>query len=122
MIAAHLGQVEEPHVAVAQALHGDALEELLDGEAHHAHVDGNVAALGDEPPLRVGQSGGEIARLLEKGRAGRAHDDDAHLLGDGVEAVPDHLEGDGAQRSAHARPPTSMMRLPSLSATQRWPG
>jgi hypothetical protein len=98
VIAAHLGQVQEPHVAIPETLHRDALEELLHREAHHAHVDRDVAALGDEPALRVGERGGEIARLLEQGRARRAHDDHAHLLRDGVERVADDFQGDRAQR------------------------
>ena len=120
MVAAHLGQVEEPDVAIAQAPGRDALEKLLHGERHHAHVDRDVAPLGDQPPFGVGQRGGQVARLFQQRRARRAHEHDAHLLRDRVERVADDLERDGMDGGAHA--PASMTRLPSRSAAQRWPG
>src|SRR5207247_9452621 len=116
----YLGKVEEPDVAGAQSTGWDPLEELLDRERHHAHVDGDVAPLGDEAPLGVGQRRGEVARFLEQRRASRAHEDHAHLLRDGVERVADDLERDGMNRGAHAV--TSMTRFPNRSAAQRWPG
>ncbi len=121
VIAADLGQVEVPHVAVLHPLRGHALEQLLDGEAHHAHMHRDVAALGDETAPGVGEGRGEVARLLEQRRARRAHDDHAHLLGDGVEPVADDFERHriGPLR---AHRPVSMRRLPSGSAVARWPG
>ena len=120
VIPADLREVEEPDVALAQPRRWDPLEELLDRERHHAHVDGNVPALGDEAPVGVGQRRGEVARFLEQRRAGRAHQDHAHLLGDRVEGVADDLERDGMNRGAHAV--VSMTRFPNRSAAQRWPG
>ena len=54
VIAADLGQVQEPDVARLQALGRHALQELLHREAHDAEMDGDVAALGDEVALVVG--------------------------------------------------------------------
>ncbi len=56
MIAAHLGQVEVPHVPVAHPRRRHAIEQRLDREAHHAHVHGNVPALGDQAPPGVGEA------------------------------------------------------------------
>ena len=55
MVAADLGQVEEPDVARLQALGRHAFEELLHGEAHDAEMDRDVAALGDQVALVVGE-------------------------------------------------------------------
>ncbi len=45
VIATHLGQVEEPDVAVAQRLGRNPLEEFLDREAHDPHVNGNIMTM-----------------------------------------------------------------------------
>src|SRR2546430_12978575 len=79
MIAADLREVEEPDVALVQPLGGDPLEELLDRERHHAHVDGNVPPLGDEAPVGVGQRRGEVARFLEQRRARRSEEHTSEL-------------------------------------------
>ena len=124
VVAADLRKVQEPHVALAELRRRHALEELLHGERHHAHVDGDVAALRDQPPLGVGERRRQVARLLQERRARRAHDDHAHLLGDRVERAAHDLEGDGMdlRRRARLHRPVSMTRLPSRSAAHRWPG
>ena len=111
VVAADLRQVEEPDVARLQPLGRHALEELLHREAHHAEMDRDVAALGDQVALVVGEGRREVARLAQQRRAGRAHDDEGHLLGRGRQRVADDLDGEGIDRVLHA----------SASLIQRWP-
>ena len=66
VVAADLGQVEEPDVALLQALGRHALEQLLDSERHDPEVDRDVPSLGDEAPPGVGQRGREVARFLQE--------------------------------------------------------
>ena len=80
VVAADLGQVQEPDVAGLQPVAGHPLQELAHGEAHHPHVHGDVAALGDEVAVGVGQRRREIARLAQQRRARRAHHHERHLL------------------------------------------
>ena len=66
VVAADLGEVQVPDVSVAELPPRHAPEELLHGEGHHAEVDGDVTALGDEPAARVGERARQVARLLEE--------------------------------------------------------
>ena len=80
VVAADLGQVEEPDIAGLQPVARHPLQELAHGEAHHPHVHGDVAALGDEVAVGIGERRGEIAGLAQQRRARRAHDHERHLL------------------------------------------
>ncbi len=114
MISTHLWEVQKPHISLAEAFGRYSSQQLLHREAHDAHVDGDVTTLGDEPAFGVGQRGGEIARLLEERRARRPHHDHAHLLGDCIERVAHHLQGDGMDGYGV----TSRMRFPKASPWQ----
>jgi len=71
-------------------------------------VHGDVAALGDQPPAGVGERGGEVARLLEEGRAEAdlrvARSVDLRYAGQNYE-IPVPYEGPGvsALRAAFER-------------------
>ncbi len=129
VVAADLGEVQVPHVPVAELPPRHAPEELLHREGHHTEVDRDVAALGDQPAARVGERARQVARLLEEGRARRAHDDDAHLLRDRVDRVAHDLQRDGAQIRAgrHFRAPASQRGMrrqgltPSTGSPSRTP-
>ncbi len=111
MVAADLGQVEEPDIARLQALGGDTFEELLHREAHDAEMDRDVAALGDQVALVVGEGRRQVTGLAQQRRASRAHDHERHLLGGGRQRMPDHLDGEGIDAVPHR----------ASSRIQRWP-
>ncbi len=126
MVAAHLGQIEEPHVTGRQAAFGHAFQEFLHREAHDAHVHGDVPALGNQFPVGVGERRGQVARLAQQGRTGRAHDDQRHLLGRRRQRIADDLEGHRIDRpglgGGHGASPASMCRLPDASRVSAAPG
>ena len=97
VVAADLGEVQVPDVSVAELPPRHAPEELLHREGHHAQVDRDVTALGDEPAARVGERARQVARLLEERGARGAHDDEAHLIRDRVDRVAHDLQRDRAQ-------------------------
>ena len=111
MVAADLGQVEEPDVARLQALGRHAFEELLHGEAHDAEMDRDVAALGDQVALVVGEGRRQVSGLAQQRRAGRAHDHERHLLRRGRQCMSDDLDGEGIDAVPHR----------ASSRIQRWP-
>ena len=122
VIAADLGQVEEPHVARREPRLRHALEKLPHREAHDSHVYGNVPPLGDEVAVRVGQRRGEIAGLAQERRAGRAHDHQRHLLRGSAEGVTDDLQGHGIDAAGHRETPVAICRWPASSARSVAPG
>ena len=101
VVAANLGQVEEPDVAGREPRLRHALQELAHREAHHPHVHGDVAALGDEVAVGIGQRGGEVAGLAQERRPCRAHDHQGHLLRRRAEGVADDLQGHGVDGGVH---------------------
>ena len=115
VVAAHLGQVEVPDVTRLQALGRHAFEEFLHREAHDAEMNRNVAALGDQVALVVGEGRRKVARLAQQRRARRAHDDERHLLGRCRQRMADDFDGEGIDRVLHELAP----ELASL--IQRWP-
>ena len=122
VVAADLGQVQEPDVAGLQPLARHPLQELAHGEAHHPHVHGDVAPLGDEVAVGVGERGREIAGLAQQRRARRAHDHQRHLLRRRGQRVADDLQGDRVHGAAHGPAPVAMWRWPASSAVSVAPG
>ena len=118
VVAADLGQIDDPDIARLHAVGGDPLEEFAHGEAEHAEMNRDVRPLCDEEAFRVRQGGGMVAGLAQQGRTRRAHHHHRHLLGNRRECVADDFEGNGFD--AHSV--TSIMRLPLLSAVTRSPG
>ena len=110
VVAAHLRQVEEPHVAGLQPLLGYPLQEFADGEAHDPHVHGDVAALGDEVAVGIGQRRGEVAGLAQERRARRAHDHERHLLRRRRQRMADDLQGHWVDGALHGETPVAMWR------------
>jgi hypothetical protein len=82
----------DEHVAVVhvRAKGGDDRAHRI---RHRAEMDRQVGALRDHVTCRVEHAAGIIARRLEDRRICGLRQDDAHLLGDLVEAVLDDLEG-----------------------------
>jgi hypothetical protein len=115
VVAADLGQVEVPHVTRLQALGRHAFQELLHGEAHDAEMNRDITPLRDEIALVVGESRRQVARLAQQRRAGRAHDDERHLLGRRRQRMANDFYGEGIDRVLHELAP----ELASL--IQRWP-
>ena len=110
MVAADLRQIEEPHVAGLQPLLGYPLQELADGEAHDPHVHRDVAALGDEVAVCIGERGREIARLAQQRRARRAHDHERHFLRRRRQRVADDLQSHRVDGAIHDSTPVAMWR------------
>src|SRR5204863_332976 len=78
---AHLGEREvAPH--------------RLDGAEQRAEMQRDVRRLRDQPTLAVEQADRAVAPLLNVGRERGADKIRAHLLGDGQEAVREHLHQD----------------------------
>ncbi len=99
VVTANVQGVGDELVARAQALRGHAFEELLDREGHHPQVNGVVAALGDDAAPGISEHAREVSSLLDQWRAGGAHDDHAHLLGDGEEGVAHDFQSNRVGRS-----------------------
>ena len=110
MVAADLRQIEEPHVAGLQPRRRDPLQELADGEAHDPHVHRDVAALGDEVAVCIGERGREIARLAQQRRARRAHDHERHFLRRRRQRVADDLQSHRIDSAIHDSTPVAMWR------------
>ncbi len=74
-------------------------------------------------PARVEQRGRAVPALLDVGRERRADQDRAHVLGDGQQAVGEHLHldrvGDAVLRSCGS---ILRIRLPHVSTSRVWPG
>ena len=108
VVAADLRQVEEPDVARREPRLRHPFQELAHREAHDPHVHGHVAALGDQVAVRVGQRRGQVARLAQQRRAGRAHDHQGHLLRRRAQGVADDLQGYGVDGAGHVSIPVAM--------------
>src|SRR6266513_4138703 len=65
---------------------------------HGAEMDRNVGRLGRHRAVHVEQRRRTVAALPDVGRRGSVNQDEPHLLGDGSEGVPHHLERDGVER------------------------
>ena len=122
VVAADLGQVQEPDIAGLQPVVRHPLQELAHGEAHDPHVHGDVAALGNEVAVGIGERRREIARLAQQRRARRAHDHERHLLRRRRQRVADDLQGDRVHGAAHGPAPVAMWRWPASSAVSVAPG
>ena len=99
--------VVEDDIAGLERLHAaDRLDRGLDAEVHRPHEERKAGGLGEQPDLRVVDRDGEIEHLVDHRGEGRPHERPLHLLGCGVEAVPDHFGRDrvGVERAARASP------------------
>lgn len=103
----HVGQVGAAVVRVVDGVHvaGPQVvrappQDLLDGLAHGAEVDGDVGRVGDEVALGVEEGAGEVEAFLDVDRVGGVLQAHAHLLGDGHEEAVEDLQED----RVHVRP------------------
>ncbi len=127
--------VADEGIARLHVIKGVAREDRLDRTDHRTEMDGDVIGLGNEPAGRIEQGGRTVAALLDVGGEGGADQDRAHVLGNGQEAIAEHLHLDRveepvwrwsgrAYRSAHGRAhaATCRMMLPWGSTVALWPG
>ena len=82
-----------------ECLHG------RDRVVQRSQVHRNVGGLGDHLTRGIEQGGGAVASFSYVGRDRRVNQHEPHLLRDGGEGVPHHLEADGVE--AHARANTT---------------
>src|SRR6185503_6599955 len=85
-----------------------------------AQVDRDGRGLGDGLALDVEEGGGGVEPFLHDRRGRALEERQLHLVGDGVEAVPEHLEQDRVDD--HAFVILVIRRLPESSTRAAWPG
>ena len=86
--------VEDDVARLERLLAADLGDGRLDAEVHRAHEDQEARRLREQPHLAVVDRDREVDHLVDHGRERGADQRPLHLLGGGVEPVPDHLGRD----------------------------
>src|SRR5207248_10371960 len=115
--AAGVGVVADEDVALAEALDGIALQDLVHDHDERAQVHGDVLGLRDHLPPHVEEGRRAILALLDV-RGVRGLDQGlAYLLGDRQQRGADDVEGDPVAQA----PPVMLASLPRSSAADSLP-
>ncbi|MNS92515.1 hypothetical protein D3C72_1266570 [compost metagenome] len=93
-----IGIVADEDVAVADAVRRESAQNGAHRAVQRAQVQRDLRALGHQPARGVEQGHGAILAFLDIGRERRAHQRVVHVLGDGQEAVAEHLHADGVRQ------------------------
>ena len=97
--ACQIGIVADEGIARLHVIKRVARQDRLDRTDHRTEMDRDMIGLGDQPAGRIEQGGRAVAALLDVGGEGGADQDRAHVLGDGQEAVAEHLHLDRIEES-----------------------
>src|SRR5690606_6468668 len=119
--AAPVRVVQQVDVAGGEVLLADVLDALDDGVVVGAEERGDAGRLGGQVEVGVVDGDAEVEHLVDDGVERRPHQRAAHLLADGDQVVPDHLDGGAVQPllRAHAWPPV-ITSCPYRSTVSRW--
>ena len=120
--AAVVGIVEEEGVAVAHALGRERAHDALGRALERSQVDGNGRGLGDRLALDVEEGRRGVEALLDDRRRRALEQGQLHLVGDGLEAVAQHLQEHGVDGTMPAHHALLIRRLPEASTRATYPG
>ena len=121
--AAVIGIVQQKGVAVLHALGWKRAHDPLRRELQRAQVDGDGRRLRDGLSLDAEERRRGVEPFLHNRRGRTLEQRELHLVGDGVQAVAQHLEQDGVDGdAAHAVTPLLRRRLPERSTSAVCPG
>ncbi len=100
----HPGVVGDEDVAVGQGVWRVGGEEMANAGGHGVDVAGGAGQrLGHHLAAGVEDAAGQVLRFAHDGAEGGAHQGRLLLVGNGEEAVPEDLEGDGVERRGVCR-------------------
>jgi len=98
MGAAEVGIVHAIEIALAHGFERELGEDARDTGDERGEVNRNRHGLRERLALQSEQAGGGVEPLLDDRRAGAFQQCQLHLVGDAVELVAHHLDGDGIER------------------------
>ena len=118
---ADVGIVADEHVPITHLQMGLGVD-VADHRAGHGRLERHLESHRYDRPVGQEQTGEEVRCLGHGRRARYALQGDAHLLGDGDQAVANHLEGHRADAEFAVHACLRTCKLPRPSAVARAPG
>lgn len=94
--------IHQVHVPLAHGGGREGADDPLDPGDEHPEVGGDGRGLGDGLAAGIEEGRRGVQALPDDARVAGLEEGELHLLGDHVERVPEHLEGDGVD--GHPRP------------------
>ena len=116
VLAAAIGIVGDDHVARREVFRSKGFDQLTHGDLEAGEQARRVMRLRDRLPRRIGDHAGDVLDLGDDGRASGAHQRVAHLVGDLLERVADHLHGDDDRSWQRSTVSTNRPRSGATSA------